>query len=169
MGQLYAGTMGEYRKAIRCYRKALLLTDDQRKCFDIQRSIAKAYYFLGDLQKAKSHALIAMQHFQDSGQGSEEEFVAYKPRASIHLEKMGWLYACLGQEQKAQKYFSKMEQQNRCSCCRYEKCFESRLYQGDLCRIRGEKAEAGKEYQETLRRNPHCNEAMFGLSKLQET
>jgi tetratricopeptide (TPR) repeat protein len=84
------------------------------------------------------------------------------------LEEIGWLYACLGDIPKAQDYFRQMEQCYRCRNCRFDQCFESRLYLGDIYRVQGDTAAALAEYQETLARNPYCREALYGQRTLQE-
>lgn len=166
-GQLYADALEEYKRAVRCFEKALTCTDDRRKRFDAQRLMAKAYYFMGNREAAREHALAAQKYFELSGQGKEEEFLAYGPCGPLHLGQIGWLYACLGDEQRARECFAGMEKRERCLFCRYPKCFESSLYLGDLCRMHGEMAEAEREYRETLHRNPHCGEASLGLGEIE--
>jgi tetratricopeptide (TPR) repeat protein len=169
MGRLYADEMGEYRKAARSFRRALTFTQNPKTCFQIERSLAKAYYFLGDSQKAGKHAELAKSHFEHSGQGTEENYIKYKPYRPIHLKEMAWLYVCLGDMAKAQEYFMQMEQCYRCRTCRHEKCYESRLYQGDLYRLQGKTEAARREYQTALERNPHSREAVYGINTLSET
>jgi tetratricopeptide (TPR) repeat protein len=168
LGIVYGDELGEYRKAVRCFRKALGLTENRKKCYQIQRSLAKVYFLLGDSGRASKHARLAMEHFAQSGQGTEEDYITYKPYRPIHLEEIGWLYACLGDIPKAQDYFRQMEQCYRCRNCRFDQCFESRLYLGDVYRMQGDAAAALAEYQETLLRNPYCREALYGQSTLQE-
>ena len=59
-----------------------------------------------------------------------------------------------------------MEQIQRCRGCRYRECFESRLYLGYYYEAVGDLKEAKAQYQEALKRNPHCDEAREALNRL---
>lgn len=169
LGQLYTDELLDYKKGIYYIKHAMQYTDNYSDLFDYERYIAKSYYRMGDKKNAKKHAQKALQFFKSSDQGTQEEYINYPPYAPIHLEHFGWIYLCLGEEEKAEKYFQKMGQVIRCKHCRHQQCFESTLYMGDLHLAKGRLDLAKTEYQDTLRSNPHCNEAIAALHFIQES
>lgn len=168
LGQLYTDELRDYKKGIACLQKAKEYTEYYSDWFNYERYIAKACYLSGDKKKAQKHAQKARSYFEKSEQGSQTQYLEYKPYTPARLATFGWLYLCLGEEEKAEKYFHKMEQITRCKQCRYLKCFESTLYMGDIYMLRGDKERAREAYQETLVRNPHCQEAIAALQAMGE-
>lgn len=163
LGQLYTDELLDFKKGIYYLKHAAQLSENSLERFDCERYLAKSYYRLGDKRNAKKHAQKALQHFDDSKQGTPEEYIAFRPYAPIHLEHFGWLYLCLGDVKRAEEYFKRMEKVNRCKTCRYKECYESQLYMGDLFFTQGNTELAEAAYRETLKRNPHCNEASAAL------
>ncbi len=174
MGTMYIDQLSEYSKGIKCLNKAkslykpLIMSGeaDLWRWMKCEQYLAKGYYLMGDRQNAKKHAKLALEHFADAGRADEEEYTNYATYGPINQAEFGWIYLCLGEMEKAREYFEKMDQGLRCKHCRYQKCFESTLYLGDLLRLQGDLQGARKAYEETLRRNPFCQEAKVGLSLL---
>lgn len=168
LGQLYCDVLQEYQMAIYYFKKAININSDQTDLFDYERYIAKACYLRKDYEEAKKHAQNALTCFKHSDQGELEDYLAYKPYAPARAATMGWLYLCMGKTEEAVRYFRSMEQMQRCKQCRYQKCFESRLYMGDFYASRGEYDKALQEYQNTLERNPHCEEAQAAIENIKK-
>lgn len=173
LGVLYVDVLLDYHKGIKYLRKAKNYSERYIEWMKCEQYIAKAYYMMGDKKKAKQHAQLALNHFKEDpyadaekGNMTEEEYTEYAPYAPIHQAEFGWIYLCLGEEEKAKEYFERMGQRLRCRHCRYKKCFESTLYLGDMLRLQGNTQGAREAYEETLRRNPHCEEAKAGLTLL---
>ena len=169
MGEMYCDRLLDFQKAVSCFKKALAVrVSDYYDMYRYERYLAKSYYFLKNGDEAKKHAKIAMDAYLKAEKGTIEDALNYKPYLPIHLSNFGWIYLCLGEKEKAEECFRKMERVQRCKSCHYKKCFESTLYMGDIYACEGEYEKALEEYEETLRRNPHCREAMSAIEKLKE-
>lgn len=174
MGTMYIDQLLDYSKGIKCLNRAVSLYKpliasgeaDLWRWMKCEQYLAKGYYMMGDRQTARKHAKLAWKYFEEAGKADEEEYAGYAPYGPINQAELGWIYLCLGDEEKARKYFERMDQGLRCKQCRYQKCFESSLYLGDLLRLQGDTQGAREAYEETLRRNPFCLEAKAGLSLL---
>lgn len=168
LGQTYCDERMDYKKAIYCFKKAININPDLYDVFNYERYMAKAYYLMKDYQEAKKHAQQALSCFQNSDEGEWEDYLAYKPFAPARTATMGWIYLCLGKKEDAVQCFRSMENMTRCRQCRYQKCFESSLYMGDFYASEGELEKALAEYEEALRRNPHCDEAIAAIRKIKQ-
>lgn len=168
LGQLYTNELQDFKKGISCFRHAKEYTSSYFDWYNYERYIAKSYYMMGNRTNARKHAQMAFGYFDRSGQGTRMDYLVYKPYAPVRLASFGWLYLCLGEVEKATEYFQQMDQVYRCKQCCFQKCYESRLFMGDLHLTCNEMKKAKKAYQEALERNPHCNEAVFALNAMKE-
>ena len=166
LGELYIDELQEYKKGISCIKRAFEYSSDYSDWFKYERYLAKAYYHLRDGRKAMEHAKAALDYFEKSNQGTREDYVNYKPFAPIRLGVFGEIYLYLGDEEKATAYFQQMEKVLRCRQCRFQQCYEAKLFQADRYLAKKEYAKAIKACRETLDRNSHCNEAVSMLEFL---
>lgn len=166
LGELYMEELLDYKKGISCFKRAMEFTSYYSEKFDYERNIAQCFCLMGDRTSARKHAQNALKYFKNSDQGTQAEYINYKPFTPVRLGIFGWLYLCLGEDKKAEKYFQRMEGVCRCKQCHYRKCFESRLYMGAFYLLQGRTGEAEKAYREALERNPHCSEALSVLNAM---
>ncbi|MCM1127624.1 MAG: tetratricopeptide repeat protein [Lachnospiraceae bacterium] len=155
----------EYAKAAECYQKAVSLEKDPEKLYDYESSLAKTYYLMGKQEKAKEHAQKAFDYFHEIG-WVEEDYVNYKANAPVRLGCIGWLYLCLGDKEKAEENFKRMDEIHLCRYCTHEKCFESSLWLGRFYESLGDYERAVEYLEETLRRDPERVQAKKALENL---
>lgn len=155
----------EYAKAAECYQKALSLEKDPEDLYEYEKSLAKTYYLMGKQEKAKEHAQKAFDYFHEIG-WTEEDYVNYKASAPLRLGNIGWLYLCLGDKEKAEENFKRMDEIHLCRYCTHGKCFESSLWLGRLYESLGDYERAVECLEETLRRDPERVQAKKALENL---
>lgn len=155
----------EYQNAAECYSKAISLEDDLDELYEYERSLAKTYYLMGEYEKAKEHAQKAFDHFHELG-WVEEDYVNFKAYAPVRIGTIGWLYLCLGDKDKAEESFRKMNEIHLCRYCTRDKCFESSLWLGRFYETQGDYKRAIEHLEEALRRNPELVQAKKALENL---
>lgn len=155
----------EYQKASECYLNAISLEDDPEELYEYERSLAKTYYLMGKYEKAKEHAQKSFDHFHELG-WIEEDYVNFKANAPVRIGILGWLYLCLGDKDKAEESFRKMNEIHLCRYCTREKCFESSLWLGRFYEAQGDYKRAIEHLEEALRRNPELVQAKKALENL---
>ena len=154
-----------YEKSIENYLKAIELETDEWQLFLHEKNLAQPYYLAGDFEKAKEHARKALEYFYKTGH-NEEEHLAYKAYSATRLSQFGWLYLCLGEKEKAEAYFKKMDTVKPCRFCEYEKCYESAVNLGRYYESIGEYEKAVEMLEEALRRKPDEVETNYALENL---
>ncbi|MDE7250614.1 MAG: tetratricopeptide repeat protein, partial [Lachnospiraceae bacterium] len=155
----------EYHKAAESYTEAISLEDDPEELYEYERSLAKTYYLMGEYEKAKEHAQKAFDHFHEIG-WVEEDYVNFKAYAPVRIGSIGWLYLCLGDKDKAEESFRKMNEIHLCRYCTRDKCFESSLWLGRFYETQGDYKRAIEHLEEALRRNPELVQAKKALENL---
>ncbi len=156
-----------YNRALFVLRTLLLKTpsDEAKERFNIERYMAQCFYMKGERDKAKKHAKSAIKYFEKTGQGTLENYAGFQPYLPVRLGIMGWLFLCLGEEEKALGIFEKMEKVQCCRDCAYRKCYESSLYLARFYLVKGDTKKALSFYEEAFRRNGQCDEARRVLLK----
>ena len=165
-GEVYMEQLQDYRKAVKWFKGALAATYDEDDLFDYEQNIARCYYMMGKYKKAKKHAEYAMEHFQKSGRGTEEEYLSFLSRRPVRLATFGWVHLCLGDRERAIQYFNEMDTSLRCRLCTHPRCFESNLYLGYIYEREGNTESAMKQFEEALNRNPDDYESRSMIEKL---
>lgn len=155
----------DFKKAEKYYLKAIAFEKDPFELFDYERYLATTYYRMGRYEDAKKYAQASIDHFRESGR-TEEDYIGYKAYSPVRLGLFGWLYLCLGDKEKAEESFRKMEDMQPCKFCAYGKCFESSLYLGQYYESLGDFERAIAMMEETLRRNPDNVEAKLNLEAM---
>ena len=155
----------EYEKSIESYLKAISLETDEWQLYLHEKNLAQPYYLAGEYEKAKEHAQKALEHFHNEGY-NEEDFLAYKGYSATRLSQFGWVYLCLGDREKAEKYFKKMEEVPPCRFCEYKKCYESPISLARFYETAGEYEKAIELLEEALVRKPDEVEAKCVLEHL---
>ena len=164
LGDIYYGQL-EYKKAEENYLKAISLEKDHIELFDYERYLAQNYYLMGKYEKAKEHAIKAIEHFHKAGR-DEESYMSYTAYAPARIGLFGWIYLCMGDREKAEECFRKMEEIQPCRFCEYKKCFESSLWLGRMYESMGNYEKAIELMEETLRRKSDLVQAKNVLKKL---
>lgn len=167
VGGLYMDML-EYKKAIDYYKRALKHDISYYDMYSYEGYIARAYYMLGDYKKAKKYGSAAIEHFEQSGNGTIEDYISYIPKAPADLATFGWLYLCIGMKDKAIECYNKMDNIKRCKNCLHEKCFESRLYMGYLYESQGDYEKALEEFEKALERSPDDYSIEYKIETLQK-
>lgn len=157
----------EYEKAEEFYLQAIAAEKDPFELFDHERYLAMTYYRMGRYEEAERYAKASMDHFQESGR-SEEDYIGYKAYSPVRIAIFGWLYLCLGDKERAEESFCKMEEMQPCKFCAYKKCFESTLYRAQLYESQGDYKRAIEFLEETLQRDPICIEAKLNLENIRK-
>ena len=157
-----------YSKAAAWLKRAIARTTDHGDLFDYERYLARAYYLMGKYGPAKEHAKAALEHFKKSGEGTEEDYLAYGPYKPAREGVMGWLYLAMGEREKGMELFGQMDRGYRCKGCRYQGCYEKYLFQGWCYEAMGDQENALLMYREAVRLNPHSIAVMCALDNLQK-
>ena len=168
LGQAYMDQLQNYSKAAAWLKRAIARTTDHGDLFDYERYLARAYYLMGKYGPAKEHAKAALEHFKKSGEGTEEDYLAYGPYKPAREGVMGWLYLAMGEREKGMELFGQMDRGYRCKGCRYQGCYEKYLFQGWCYEAMGDQENALLMYREAVRLNPHSIAVMCALDNLQK-
>ena len=168
LGQAYMDQLQNYPKAAAWLKRAIARTTDHGDLFDYERYLARAYYLMGKYGPAKEHAKAALEHFKKSGEGTEEDYLAYGPYKPAREGVMGWLYLAMGEREKGMELFGQMDRGYRCKGCRYQGCYEKYLFQGWCYEAMGDQENALLMYREAARLNPHSIAVMCALDNLQK-
>ncbi|MCI9103441.1 MAG: tetratricopeptide repeat protein [Lachnospiraceae bacterium] len=167
LGDLYLEELWDFSRAVKCYKQAVELESDPYELYDYERYLARAYYMMGKEKEAKKHARRSLEYFKKSGR-NEEDYLAFKAYAPARMASFGWIYLCLGEQEKAVKLFGGMTQVIRCKSCQYQDCFESFLYMGYVYFGQGEWEKALEQFEKAYRLNPDHNESRCAAQKLKE-
>lgn len=151
-----------------CLKKAIRATADETCLFRYEKWLAIYYYTTKRFKLSRAHAENALRHFKKAEMGTEEDYVAYKPSAPLRLCNFGWLYICMGDKKKGEKYFEKMVRVSRCKACRHKECYEKYYFEGMYFEAEGRDQEALEAYQQSLLRNPHSMDVEWVLTKLKK-
>lgn len=155
LGSIYMDAFCDYRKAVFFMKKAVRSSSDPSDLFLYEKNLAMAYYLWGKSEKAKKHALNALEHFKKTNQGTIEDYIAYRPKQIARAGIFAKIYMCLGEDEKALYYLQMMGQANRCIDCRLGKCYEQSLFTGMYYLGKGNLTAALAEYTETVSIHPH--------------
>lgn len=167
IAEIHMTELMDYNRALVQLRTLLLKTPsgEAKERFKIERYIAQCFYMKGERDKAKKHAQFAIEYFKKTGQGTLEDYTGFQPYQPARMGTMGWLYLCLGEEEKALDMFEKMEKVQCCRDCAYKKCYESSLHLARYYFAKGDMEKAVSFYEEAFRRNGQCDEARRALMK----
>lgn len=154
-----------YEKSIENYLKAIELETDEWQLFLHEKNLAQPYYLAGEYEKAKEHAQKALEYFYKTGH-NEEEYLSFKAYSATRLSQFGWLYLCLGEKEKAEENFKKMDTVMTCRFCEYKKCYESAVNLGRYYESIGDYEKAVEMLEEALRRKPDEVETSYALENL---
>lgn len=154
MGELYMEKLLDYRKAIRCFERALDGTENPDDVSLLEEHIARCYYFLKKYRKAKLHAIYALDAICAEGR-TLAGYVDYVSDGPARAATAGWLELCMGNRQQALDYFQKMEELRPCGGCLCAKgCYESCLNQGWVYEREGNYQKAMEFLKRAHARNP---------------
>ena len=167
LGCLYMEELWEFEKAAKYFKKAIKLETDPYELFDYERYLARAYYMMGRMEKAKEHARSSLKNFKKSGR-KEEDYLEFRGYAPARLASFGWIYLCLGDAEKAKQLFRKMAEIMRCKSCRFKGCYESFLYMGYVYLGQGNRKLALEQFRKASQLNPDHNEARCAVKKLEQ-
>lgn len=167
LGDLYSEELWEFDRAVEWHKKAIELEKDPYELYDYERYLARDYYMMGDLEKAKEHAKRSLDCFRKSGR-KEEDYLAFKAYAPARMASFAWVYLCLGETKKAAELFTGMNRQMKCKSCRYGECFESFLYMGYLYLGQKEEEKALEQFKRARQINPLNNEARCAVEQMEK-
>lgn len=159
----------EYDRAIPLLEKSIELCEDLEDKYIYFADIATCYYMLKQDDKAKEAAEQALkwlgQHVEELG-CTEEEYMSYRRATAARIANKAWILMALGQKEEAVKIFDDMAKMQKCRQCKYQGCFESKLYLGRYYEREGNPEKAIAFYEETLKCNPGNEEARISLEQL---
>ncbi len=159
--------LAKYEEAVRYYEKSVALRkeDDFWDRFNCEHDLAKDYYMLGEYEKAKHHANMALQCLKERNT-TPEDYMTWPGYMPVRTGIIGWIYLALGEKEKGKKYLEDMETLRPCKSCRYKKCYEASLWLGYYYFCEKEYEKAAELMEETLKRNFDALDAEFLLKKL---
>ncbi len=167
LGDLYMEELWEFDKAAAWYEEAIAAEEDFYELFDYERYLARAYYMMGELEKARKHGERSLECFHKSGR-EEEHYLAFKAYAPARMASFAWIYLCLGETERAKEMFARMNRQMKCKSCRYKECFESFLYLGYLYLGQGREEKALEHFKRAYQINPLNNEARCAVKQAEK-
>lgn len=146
LGDMYYDNL-DYAQAAEYYKKAISLEEDLYEIFRYEYNLARDYYLMGDKAKAREYAQQALEHLEESGR-SVEDYAGYKTYSPVRIGIIGWIHVCLGDREKGEEYFLRMQEIRPCQFCKYKKCYESCLWLGLLYYAMGDDVKAAKLMEE---------------------
>jgi tetratricopeptide (TPR) repeat protein len=150
------------------YKIAIANERDHSNLCDYHGDLAIHYYRNKKFLKAKVHAEKAMEYFKLAGEGTEQDYIAYKPFSPVRLRIFGWLYICLGENEKGEEYLEQMDQRIRCRRCRHQKCFEKFYFQGMYYEALDMKEKALQNYEKAKEYNSDDVDITKALEKMRK-
>ena len=148
LGDMYYDHL-DYAQAAKYHKEAVTLEKDLFDVFKYEYNLARVYYLMGDKAKAREYAQQALEHLRESGR-SEEDYAGYRAYSPVRTGILGWIYICLGDREKGEKYFLKMQELRPCQFCKFKKCYESFLWLGILYHAMGDDEKAIPLLEEVL-------------------
>lgn len=155
----------DFASAAKFYRDASALYRDNWDRFNPELELVKNCYVAGERGEAEKHAKKALDILRERG-ADPEDYMTYPGYEPIRTGWMAWVELALGNKEKGRQYLERMEQIRPCACCRYQKCFESSLWQGFYYYAEGDYEKAAALLEEALRRDFDVLSAKYLLQKI---
>lgn len=158
----------DFPKAEYYLKKALTHAAKERTMYEIEWRLGELYFRMGRLEDAKYYGQRALEHFRQSGCGTDEDYLNYGEYRPARLLRHGWIYIALGDTRKGLDYFRQMIVCTRCRHCRHRKCFEGFLYLGWYYEAVGELEQALEYYREGLKIMPYGLSLKASIASVQK-
>lgn len=162
----YKEILRDYKKAKLYYKKALAAAKTNDQYRELEWKLASLYFMLGEKENAKLHAGKALEYFEKSDNGTQENYLNYAQYRPARLMRFGWVYICLGETEKGLDMFRQMTQCQKCRQCRYKACFESYWYLGRYYETAGDYKKALEYVEKAYELNDHDIAVTVSLKRL---
>lgn len=135
--------------------------------FECEWRLAWTYFLMKEYGKAKRHAEQALEHFKQSGNGSVNDYLAYRQAGPARALRFAWIAIAMGETEKGLALFDHMDSGYRCRICRTG-CYEKYLYMGVYYEAVGQKQTAMELYEKAETLNPHSMEVKSAIKMLRK-
>ncbi|BCJ94266.1 hypothetical protein acsn021_18350 [Anaerocolumna cellulosilytica] len=158
----------KYRKALRLYKKAVDICNDATSYdhSDYLYYMGKAYYYMGDKDKAKAVMTEVMEYYIRT-YGSISQYLSSSSYKPIRNYVIGIIYYYSGEIEKAREHLEKVDSNIICRQCKYSVCYEALIGKGLLLEYERKYAEAVRYYQEAkdITTDAYCHFLINRLKK----
>lgn len=159
--------LGNYRDAISCFVLFLKTAKDIKIRREICIFTALCYQWCGKEDKAKQYAQEALKLWEQQ-YPDKEEWSLYKMRYPKRLAEIAVICMCNGEEEQAMEYLNLIGKNKRCMECKHPQCYRRSLVLGFLYERQKKYDKALEAYQEALRINGFCTQAVHGMKRLKK-
>ena len=149
------------------YKRAIAASKTPHQRFNRNGYLGRLYYRNGQRDKARHYAGEAMEAFHAEGI-PETDYLNYRRFAPARLAGLGWIYIMLGDVQKGEGYFEKMDRIPRCAQCRHRICYEKYYFRGLYREANEDFAGAMADYQEMQNYDSRERTAEKQINKLRK-
>lgn len=168
LAYFYKDISGDFEKAEGYCKRALAqaLTEDDRR--EAEWKLSYLYFGMGRREEACLHAAKSLEHFRNSGNGTEEDYLNFHAFGPARLMRFGWAYICLGETGKGLGMLTEMTRQKRCRQCRSRGCYEGYQHLGMYYEAVGDVEKALECYKKALELNDHEVSLTIALKRVQK-
>jgi tetratricopeptide (TPR) repeat protein len=160
-----AFVLGKYREAGECFRLFLRTAQDMEERLEKCILAALCYQWCGKESKAEQYATEALElwkkHYPD-----KEEWSFYKVKYPKRLAEIAVICMCNGEDEQAMEYLELIAENKRCRDCKYKQCYRRSLVLAFLFERQKKYDKALEAYNETLKINGFCVQAVHGKKRL---
>ncbi len=162
IGDLYLYNLKEYRKAIEFYKKEIESGKYPSKDADIYKSLATAYYELGEMSKAKHNYKLALRYYLED--------IKYDENSACLHENIGFCYEHLENYEEAIEYYNKAIELALQECnCSKKQCHEGYYRLGKISEAKNNIEEAIKYYNKALEIDPEDEDYQEAVKKFKNS
>ncbi len=164
LGFYYLHHEEAYQEALDYYFKALELDNGEpdERDLEIYSRIIQIYMKLNNKTEAKKYFDLAMKNID------LDKYIKYIGYQPIRYYVAGCLFYNMGYLEKAEYYFSKIEEFPKCKQCKYKSCFEAKMGKAMICEGKEEYEEAIEYYQQALTVNVNEIECKYKIKELRK-
>lgn len=160
----------DLRTAYSILKKRLLADpakDGKANLYDLVQMVEVCYYLKRQKERDQYYER-ALQALQQCGPQGEESYVGLETTGPSYLYHLGLLHLFVGQLDKAEVMFVRMQKSHRCEFCHYGRCYEA-LRGLALVRLMQARFDEAKElFEKALRINPYDGVSRYYLTHQKE-
>lgn len=161
-------TMADYKKALKYLEKSVQLRQQSSDASDYigdMCCIGRCWWYL----KKERPMREAFEKALARAKGEDGSFRAFEQEPgseNYNCYWIGYIYAHLGQYEKAREYFTRMQEAPKCRHCLYSGCEEAYMGMGLLAWLMGDKKQAEEYFARCLELEPMETECRGYLKAL---